>query len=67
MDFGSLLKLQPLFSKLDMETLDLLTRFMQKALSTGDPNGYVKSVLKGALGEAKSDDPEFVQAIVEDS
>lgn len=68
MDFGKLLKLQPMFSSLDVETLELLTRFMQKAMSTGDANAYVKGVLKDALGENDHHiKPEVVECTVEDT
>lgn len=68
MDFGKLLKLQPMFSALDVETIELLTRFMQKAMSTGDANTYVKGVLKDALGENDHHRKvEVVECTIEDT
>lgn len=60
MDFTKLIPLVPLFQRLDPETVQLFITFSNKAMASGDPNGFVKQAMRKAIAEQSG--PTVVQA-----
>ena len=53
--FAQLLPLLPMMKEIDTEAIELLVKFMTRAVESGDPKGFLKEVLKAVVDTPESE------------